>query len=86
MLRLMIWIWRYIIVGQPRKVEPPPRKLHCQCTHTAVQTVNGAQVRVLDERKFPVVDYCELELCSRCCAENCGCLAVQVKAIKELRA
>lgn len=65
MLRLLLWFWRYVIVGQPVKL----RLFHPTCARRTSSYGHDSYA----------APFCEHGLCSDCCDTRCKCLAHQVE-------
>lgn len=66
MLRLLLWVWRYIVVGQPLQLFAKK----CARQHGWFQHDEWA------------ARYCANELCAEHCDKFCQCLQERVKLLK----
>ncbi len=69
MIRLLIWFFRYIVVGQ--KLLPKPRCLRAGASN--------------HDNDLPASSICGTGLCVRCCEGNCKCIMPLIKQTMEAR-
>lgn len=71
MIRLLLWIWRHLIIGQPFKF----KLFRSACARKT--SPHGHDVYA--------ATYCEHGLCPECCDARCKCLDHQIAETKEQR-
>jgi len=70
MIRLLLWFFRFIVIGQRRA---KPAEKHCvRCQSRGYSSPERAE-------------YCALKLCANCCEPRCDCLAHRVAEERQLR-